>query len=30
MNVALCPERLDLISLCTGGGGLDVGVELAT
>lgn len=29
MNVALCPERLDLISLCTGGGGLDVGVELA-
>lgn len=29
MNVALCPQRLDILSLCTGGGGLDLGVELA-
>jgi site-specific DNA-cytosine methylase len=29
MNVALRPDRLDYISLCTGGAGLDVGIELA-
>lgn len=31
MNVALHPQRagLDVISLCTGGGGLDLGLELA-
>ena len=29
MNVALHPHSLDFISLCTGGGGLDLGVELA-
>ncbi|WP_318867632.1 DNA cytosine methyltransferase [Sinorhizobium meliloti] len=29
MNVALRPEHLNLISLCTGGAGLDLGVELA-
>lgn len=31
MNVALHPQRagLDVISLCTGGGGLDLGIELA-
>jgi DNA (cytosine-5)-methyltransferase 1 len=29
MNVALRPERLDYISLCTGGAGLDLGLELA-
>ena len=29
MNVALRPDSLNLISLCTGGGGLDLGVELA-
>lgn len=30
MNVALHPQNsLDLISLCTGGGGLDLGIELA-
>ncbi|TIW80246.1 MAG: DNA cytosine methyltransferase, partial [Mesorhizobium sp.] len=29
MNVALCPEHIDILSLCTGGGGLDLGVELA-
>ncbi len=28
-HVALCSERLDYISLCTGGGGLDLGIELA-
>ena len=27
--MALRPQRLDLISICTGGGGLDLGVELA-
>lgn len=27
--MAICPERLDFISICTGGGGLDLGVELA-
>lgn len=27
--MALRPDRLDYISLCTGGGGLDLGVELA-
>lgn len=29
MNVALHPDDLAIISLCTGGGGLDLGVELA-
>lgn len=29
MNVAVCPEHLNLISICTGGFGLDLGVELA-
>jgi hypothetical protein len=29
LNVALRPDNLNLISLCTGGGGLDLGVELA-
>ncbi|WP_375597593.1 DNA cytosine methyltransferase [Devosia sp. Naph2] len=29
MNVALRPDSLNLISICTGGGGLDLGVELA-
>lgn len=29
MNVALCPEHLNLISICTGGAGLDLGFELA-
>src|SRR5215217_1971331 len=29
MNVAICPDRLNFISICTGGGGLDLGVELA-
>ena len=29
MNVALRPRHLNLISLCTGGGGLDLGVGLA-
>lgn len=29
MNVALRPASLDTISLCTGGGGLDLGFELA-
>lgn len=29
MNVALRPEHLNLISICTGGFGLDLGVELA-
>lgn len=29
MNVALRPASLNLISICTGGGGLDLGVELA-
>lgn len=29
MNVAVCPDRLDILSLCTGGGGLDLGIELA-
>ena len=29
MNVAIRPEHINLISLCTGGGGLDLGVELA-
>ncbi|RWO90907.1 MAG: DNA cytosine methyltransferase [Mesorhizobium sp.] len=29
MNVAPCPEHLDILSICTGGGGLDLGVELA-
>lgn len=29
MNVALCPEHLNIISICTGGFGLDLGVELA-
>lgn len=29
MNVALRPEHLNLISICSGGGGLDLGVELA-
>ncbi len=27
--MAVCSERLDFISICTGGGGLDLGVELA-
>ncbi|RVJ69789.1 DNA cytosine methyltransferase [Sinorhizobium meliloti] len=29
VNVALRPEHLNIISLCTGGAGLDLGVELA-
>jgi DNA (cytosine-5)-methyltransferase 1 len=29
VNVALRPEHLNIISICTGGGGLDLGVELA-
>lgn len=29
MNVALHPEHLNILSICTGGGGLDLGVELA-
>lgn len=29
MNVALRPQCLDLLSICTGGGGLDLGIELA-
>lgn len=29
MNVAPYPQCLDILSLCTGGGGLDLGVELA-
>jgi site-specific DNA-cytosine methylase len=29
VNVALRPNSLNLISICTGGGGLDLGVELA-
>lgn len=29
MNVAVRPEHINIISLCTGGGGLDLGVELA-
>lgn len=29
MNVALRPEPLNILSICTGGGGLDLGVELA-
>ena len=29
MNVALLPDSLNLISLCTGGAGLDLGIELA-
>ncbi len=29
MNVALRPEHLNILSICTGGGGLDLGVELA-
>ncbi|WP_188825064.1 DNA cytosine methyltransferase [Brucella endophytica] len=29
MNVALRPEHLNILSLCTGGAGLDLGVELA-
>ncbi|MCM2441176.1 DNA cytosine methyltransferase [Agrobacterium vitis] len=29
MNVALHPQRTNIISLCTGGGGLDLAVELA-
>jgi len=28
-DVAVRPERINIISLCSGGGGLDVGVELA-
>ncbi|MGV1985618.1 DNA cytosine methyltransferase [Agrobacterium sp. 22-221-1] len=28
-DMALCPEHLNLISICTGGFGLDLGVELA-
>ncbi|NTE87223.1 DNA cytosine methyltransferase [Agrobacterium rubi] len=28
-HVAICPEHLNLISICTGGFGLDLGVELA-
>src|SRR3546814_9983497 len=28
-SVALCSERLNLVSICSGGGGLDLGVELA-
>lgn len=29
MNVALCPQHLNILSICTGGAGLDLGVELA-
>jgi DNA (cytosine-5)-methyltransferase 1 len=29
MNVALCPQHLDVLSLCTGGAGLDLGFQLA-
>lgn len=29
MNVALRPEHLNILSICTGGGGLDLGIELA-
>ncbi|MBS0368969.1 MAG: DNA cytosine methyltransferase [Proteobacteria bacterium] len=29
MNVALRPDSINLISLCTGGAGLDLGIELA-
>lgn len=29
MNVAICPQHLNILSICTGGGGLDLGVELA-
>lgn len=29
MNVALRPDSINVISLCTGGGGLDLGLELA-
>ena len=29
MNVAVRPASLDILSLCTGGGGLDLGIELA-
>ncbi|MGR9476981.1 DNA cytosine methyltransferase [Rhizobium leguminosarum] len=29
MNVALRPEHLNVLSICTGGGGLDLGIELA-
>lgn len=29
MNVAVHPEHLNILSLCTGGGGLDLGFELA-
>lgn len=29
MNVAVRPQSLDILSICTGGGGLDLGIELA-
>lgn len=29
MNVALRPDSLNILSICTGGGGLDLGIELA-
>lgn len=29
MNVAVRPQYLDILSICTGGGGLDLGIELA-
>jgi len=29
MNVALRPQSLNILSICTGGGGLDLGIELA-
>lgn len=29
MNVALRPDSINIVSLCTGGGGLDLGLELA-
>lgn len=29
MNVAVYPKHLNILSICTGGGGLDLGVELA-
>lgn len=29
VNVAICPQHLNILSICTGGGGLDLGVELA-
>lgn len=29
MNVAIRPEHLDMLSICTGGGGLDLGIGLA-